>query len=76
MDEWIEAVCLELGISCDLDTPVILDTAREVAHQVERRATPLTTYLMGYAAAQGKDPATCAEQIQALARGWSTPIGD
>ncbi|MFM8350511.1 MAG: DUF6457 domain-containing protein, partial [Actinomycetales bacterium] len=33
MDEWIEAVCLELGITGDLDIPVILDTAREVAHQ-------------------------------------------
>ncbi|MFM8349911.1 MAG: DUF6457 domain-containing protein, partial [Actinomycetales bacterium] len=41
-----------------------------------RRATPLTTYLMGYAAAQGKDPAICAEQIQALARGWSKPAAD
>jgi hypothetical protein len=25
---------------------------------------------MGYAVAQGKDPQVCAEQIQALARGW------
>lgn len=70
MDEWIETVCLELGISGDVDIPVILDTAREVAHRVERRATPVTTFLMGYAVAQGKDPQVCAEQIQALARGW------
>ena len=76
MDEWFEAVCLELGIKCHMDIPVILDTAREVAHRVERRATPLTTYLMGYAVAQGKDPTICAEQIQALARGWSKAAGD
>ncbi|MEU6573227.1 NTP transferase domain-containing protein [Streptomyces sp. NPDC046805] len=54
LDEWISAVKNELGIDLDVDTGVLLDVARDVAHNVARPAAPLTTFLVGYAAAQGK----------------------
>ncbi|WP_234483304.1 DUF6457 domain-containing protein, partial [Streptomyces sp. MBT49] len=52
LDEWISAVKDELGIDLDVDTGVLLDLARDAAHGVARPAAPLTTFLVGYAAAQ------------------------
>lgn len=52
VDEWIAAVKTELGIDLDVDTGVLLDLARDAAHGVARPAAPLTTFLVGYAAAQ------------------------
>ncbi|MDG4865578.1 DUF6457 domain-containing protein, partial [Streptomyces sp. T-3] len=55
LDEWITAVKDELGIDLDVDTGLLLDLARDAAHGVARPAAPLTTFLVGYAAAQAKD---------------------
>ncbi|MEU5685361.1 molybdenum cofactor guanylyltransferase [Streptomyces venezuelae] len=52
LDEWISAVKDELGIELDVDTGALLDLARDAAHGVARPAAPLTTFLVGYAAAQ------------------------
>ncbi|KAK1180716.1 NTP transferase domain-containing protein [Streptomyces sp. NBS 14/10] len=52
LDEWIAAVKAELGIDLDVDTAALLDLARDAAHGVARPAAPLTTFLVGYAAAQ------------------------
>ncbi|MFF7143624.1 MULTISPECIES: NTP transferase domain-containing protein [Streptomyces] len=52
LDEWISAVKDELGIDLDVDTDVLLDLARDAAHGVARPAAPLTTFLVGYAAAR------------------------
>ncbi|HEY9373868.1 NTP transferase domain-containing protein, partial [Streptomyces sp.] len=52
LDEWITAVKDELGIELDVDTGVLLDLARDAAHGVARPAAPLTTFLVGYAAAR------------------------
>ncbi|MFD8296438.1 NTP transferase domain-containing protein [Streptomyces bauhiniae] len=74
LNEWITAVKNELGIELDVDTRVLLDAARDVAHGVARPAAPLTTFLIGYAAAQGKgDPASIAEasaKVADLATRW------
>ncbi|MFD7884956.1 NTP transferase domain-containing protein [Streptomyces bauhiniae] len=74
LNEWITAVKNELGIELDVDTRVLLDAARDVAHGVARPAAPLTTFLIGYAAAQGKgDPASIAEasaKVADLAIRW------
>ncbi|WP_443065571.1 NTP transferase domain-containing protein [Streptomyces sp. NBC_00557] len=74
LDEWISAVKDELGIDLDVDTGVLLDLARDAAHGVARPAAPLTTFLVGYAAAQGKGgPETVAEAARkaaALALRW------
>ncbi|MGV9321355.1 NTP transferase domain-containing protein [Streptomyces sp. NPDC003660] len=74
LNEWITAVKNELGIELDVDTRVLLDAARDVAHGVARPAAPLTTFLIGYAAAQGKgDAASIAEasaKVADLAIRW------
>ncbi|MCZ0980335.1 DUF6457 domain-containing protein [Streptomyces diastatochromogenes] len=57
LDEWITAVKTELGIDLDVDTGVLLDLARDAAHGVARPAAPLTTFLVGYAAARAGDGA-------------------
>jgi len=50
-DEWLDEVSDALGIDEDvLDVNAVLGLARDVAHGVERKAAPLTTFLVGYAA--------------------------
>ncbi|MFI1713663.1 NTP transferase domain-containing protein [Streptomyces litmocidini] len=77
LDEWITAVKNELGIELDVDTGVLLDLARDAAHGVARPAAPLTTFLVGYAAARagtGGGPEAVAEAARkaaALAQRWA-----
>ncbi|MEU9088836.1 NTP transferase domain-containing protein [Streptomyces sp. NPDC048428] len=78
LDEWITAVKNELGIELDVDTDVLLDLARDAAHGVARPAAPLTTFLVGYAAAKasggGGGPEAVAEAARkaaALALRWA-----
>ncbi|MGW2224208.1 NTP transferase domain-containing protein [Streptomyces formicae] len=81
LDEWISAVKDELGIELDVDTGTLLDLARDAAHGVARPAAPLTTFLVGYAAAQaaarGEAPggteavADAARKAAALALRWA-----
>ncbi|MFJ8667990.1 DUF6457 domain-containing protein [Streptomyces sp. NPDC093600] len=79
LDEWITAVKDELGLEIDVDTGVLLDLARDAAHGVARPAAPLTTFLVGYAAAQAaaggeggsQAVAEAARKAAALARRWA-----
>ncbi|TXS56040.1 molybdenum cofactor guanylyltransferase [Streptomyces sp. t39] len=75
LDEWITAVKAELGVELDVDTHTLLDLARDAAHGVARPAAPLTTFLVGYAAAQaGGGPeavADAARKAVALAARWA-----
>ncbi|MET7697254.1 NTP transferase domain-containing protein [Streptomyces sp. NPDC005485] len=75
LDEWISAVKDELGIDLDVDTGVLLDLARDAAHGVARPAAPLTTFLVGYAAAQARGGpeavAEAARKAAALALRWA-----
>ncbi|WP_028799337.1 DUF6457 domain-containing protein [Streptomyces sp. 142MFCol3.1] len=75
LDEWISVVKDELGIDLDVDTGALLDLARDAAHGVARPAAPLTTFLVGYAAAQaggGPDAvAEAARKAAALALRWA-----
>lgn len=70
MDEWIDSVLAELGLTERPDVQCILDVARDAAHGVARPAAPITTYLMGIAVAQGMDPRDIAQRIARLAEGW------
>lgn len=72
MQEWIDAVCAELGIAAQVDVTAILDVARDAAHNVERPAAPVSTYLLGFAAARGIDVQDAARRIGTLATEWST----
>ncbi len=67
LDEWIDEVMQELGIDDALDADAILDLARVVAHAVERRAAPVTTYILGLAVARGTPLDDAAARITALA---------
>lgn len=75
LDEWISAVKDELGIDLDVDTKVLLDLARDAAHGVARPAAPLTTFLVGYAAARAEGGpeavADASRKAAALARRWA-----
>ncbi|MFV0128835.1 NTP transferase domain-containing protein [Streptomyces sp. HMX112] len=76
LDEWITAVKDELGIDLEVDTGLLLDLARDAAHGVARPAAPLTTFLVGYAAAKagGGGPEAVAEAARkaaALADRWA-----
>ncbi|GAA3379384.1 NTP transferase domain-containing protein [Streptomyces racemochromogenes] len=62
LEHWITAAKNELGIDdVPVDVATLLDLARDAAHGVARPAAPLTTFLVGYAAARaeatGADPA-------------------
>ncbi|MFI0737984.1 NTP transferase domain-containing protein [Streptomyces sp. NPDC021100] len=75
LDEWIAAVKAELGMELDVDRALLLDLARDAAHGVARPAAPLTTFLVGYAAAlRGGAPeavAQAAREAAALAERWA-----
>lgn len=80
LDEWITAVKDELGIDLDVDISILLDLARDAAHGVARPAAPLTTFLVGYAAAQAKGGpeavAEAARKATALALRWAAEADD
>lgn len=70
MDEWIEKVKKELGVTFNFNIDSILDTARDAAHSVERKAAPVTTFLLGYAVATGANLEVATEKIAELAKNW------
>jgi len=50
LHDWIDELCDALEIDAEVDEGLVLDLARDAAHNVERPAAPITTYLLGYAA--------------------------
>jgi hypothetical protein len=68
---WSEQLCDALGIDLDVEIDAVLDLARDAAHQVERPAAPLTTFLVGYAAGlrggSATDVADCIDIATELA---------
>lgn len=74
MKEWIDAVQKELGLTAAIDETAILDVARDAAHTIERKAAPITTFLLGIAVAGGADAKDATEKIRALAKNWPPTI--
>lgn len=79
-DDWLTAAAADLGVDPEvLDADAVLELARDVAHHVERKAAPLTAYLVGYAAAsaagsgEGPGGAALARRVGALALEWDQP---
>ena len=72
MRTWINAVCAELNLPADVNVDVILDVARVTAHNIERPAAPVTTFLLGVGVAGGMDVSEAAAMIQDLATTWPT----
>ncbi|MEV1286717.1 DUF6457 domain-containing protein [Micromonospora sp. NPDC049679] len=74
LDEWTLTACRELGLDAtEAATGVVLDLAREVAHNVVRPGAPVTAYLLGVAVGRGADPAEAAARLTALAGAWPAP---
>jgi hypothetical protein len=79
LHDWIDELMDVLDIEGEIDEGLILDVAREAAHQVQRPAAPISTYLLGYAAAQAggrpEDVEALAARVVALAERWEVPGG-
>jgi hypothetical protein len=71
MDSWVDALTRALELPTAVDTDTVLDVARDVAHNVERRAAPVTTYLVGVAVGRGMAPEVAVERVRELVQGWS-----
>lgn len=77
LDEWVTALTAALGLErSEVDVSLVLDLARDSAHAVARPAAPVTTYLVGFAAAQrggtAADVAAAAATATRLATAWPT----
>jgi Domain of unknown function (DUF6457) len=71
LDRWTEAACAELGVDLEDGTiRAVLDLARDVAHQVERPAAPVSAFLLGLAVGGGQPLAEATGQLRRLAEGW------
>lgn len=69
VQQWSDQVCEALGIEIEPDLRAILDTARDVAHTIERPAAPVTAFLVGYAAARRGGSAADVAEVDAVVRG-------
>jgi len=71
LNSWLDTVSSELGIAdVELDNNdihTLLDLARDSAHEVERLAAPLTSYLVGVAVGRGASLGSAAAKVTALA---------
>ncbi len=72
--EWTDALARELDVDVAVDVRGLLDVARVAAHSVDRPAAPLTTFLIGWAAARGDGSAEemkgLLARASALAEQW------
>lgn len=79
LHDWIDELSDELDIDVELDEGLILDVARDAAHAVARPAAPLTTFLLGFAAAHHETGPEGVERlaakVMALAANWDQPAG-
>jgi hypothetical protein len=51
LEAWLTRLADALGVDASVvDVSLVLDLARDAAHEVARPAAPLTTFLVGYAA--------------------------
>lgn len=68
LEDWIDEVLSELGLNDEVDVDELLLVARDVAHAVERRAAPVTTYVLGLAVARGTSLEEAASRVKRLAQ--------
>jgi Domain of unknown function (DUF6457) len=67
MDNWIDDLARTLGEEplTSAETAHLLDAARDVAHRVERKFTPLSTFVIGCAV--GRQLASGADRTESIA---------
>lgn len=65
LDDWARSVAGELGVDppSEADLALVLDVAREVAHQVLRTGAPVTAFLLGVAVGRGAELGAAAEMV-------------
>lgn len=69
LHDFTEAACAELGVPrTDVDVTMILDLARDVAHNTVRPGAPVGAFLLGLAVGRGGDPRELAARLTALAQ--------
>ena len=68
LEQWTEALAAELGVPLEVDERLLLEVARDAAHSVARPAAPLTTFLVGYAAALAGGDAEAVARASAVAQ--------
>ena len=74
LDRWTQAACAELGLDpAQVPARVVLDLARDAAHQVDRPAAPLTAFMLGLAVGGGQSLDEAARQLTDLAARWEQP---
>ena len=74
LDRWTQAACAELGLDpAQVPARVVLDLARDAAHQVDRPAAPLTAFMLGLAVGGGQSLDQAAHQLTDLAARWENP---
>jgi molybdopterin-guanine dinucleotide biosynthesis protein A len=75
LDDWTRELAAALGVDLTVEVDTVLDLAGDAARAVVRPAAPVTTYLVGFAAARnGGDAAAVAEAVataRALAASWA-----
>jgi hypothetical protein len=77
MNDWMEELASALGVEplSSEETGVLLKVSREVAHGVERRFAPLSTFLLGVAVGKGTSFADALEGTRALIPEEGSPAG-
>jgi hypothetical protein len=65
---WTDNLADALGVDrlSEGDVNALLDTARDIAHRVERKYTPVSTYLIGVAVAGGMPLEDANAKVAAL----------
>jgi hypothetical protein len=68
MDNWLDQLARTLGEEplTSAETTRLLDAARDVAHRVERKMTPLSAFVIGCAV--GRRLGTGTDRAEALSR--------
>jgi uncharacterized protein DUF6457 len=71
LTDWVDELVTALDVDIEVDVDGLLEVARDVAHSVDRTAAPVSTFLIGYAAALnggGEDKVNdCIDTTAALA---------
>jgi hypothetical protein len=70
LDEWVAAAAAELGLDrlTGEDQRLVLDLAREVAHNTVRPGAPVSAYLVGLAVGRGASLAEASRALTELAQ--------
>ena len=77
VDEWTPRLAAELGLDTEVDIDAILAIAGEVAHGVERKAAPVSAFVIGLAAGRaGATSEAVAGALAATRRLLETAAGD